>query len=69
MPVKAVLPYINFDELTAQQRSELKTRFEARKKELEEAMASIDQALSSLTGKAPTQKSKKTVKKKAGSKR
>ena len=68
MPVKAVLPYINFDELTVQQRSELKTRFEARKKELEEAMAAIDQALYDLTGKAPPRK-KKVVKKKAGSKR
>ena len=63
MPVKAVLPHIKFDELTAQQRSELKTRFEARKKELQEAMEAIDQALNSLAGKAPTGKQKKVVKK------
>jgi hypothetical protein len=65
MPVKAVLPHIKFDELTAPQRSELKARFEARKKELTEAMEAIDQALDSLAGKAPARKQKKVVKKKA----
>jgi hypothetical protein len=59
MPIKDVLKLVKFDELTDEQRSELRQKFQERRRDLQAALKAIDQGLEALAAKP---KSKRTAK-------